>query len=384
MKILIAIGSRANYSSIKSFINACHLNKDINLLIVCFASAVLEEYGNIADMIEIDGYPVKYKLSNLLAGNKPTDMSKSTGLALIDITSVLVNENPDYCVTVGDRFETIATAIASSYSNIRVIHTMGGELSGSIDESIRHAVTKLSHLHFTATEDARLRVIRLGEDPKYVLNVGCPRLDLVKSIIKNPLDAIDIRELEDLGVGSKLDFEKEFAIISMHPVTTSDSILDIRPLIMNVLEHGLQIVCLWPNADSGSAIISKSIRKLRESGYVNQERIKFYKNLPVSIYIKLMNKCSVLIGNSSSGIREGAFIGTPCINIGTRQESRERGPNVIDIPKYEKKRFSKILIEQLNHRKYAQSYLYGNGNACDKMIDAIMLCKPAIQKKFIE
>jgi len=261
---------------------------------------------------------------------------------------------------------------------------MGGELSGSIDESIHHAVTKLAHLHFTATEEAKNRVIRMVENPKYVLNVGCPRIDVVKDIISNPLEEIDILELEELGVGSKINFKERFAIISMHPVTTSEKIVAIDQVIIDILEQGLQIICLWPNADSGSLKISKSIRRLRESGRISQQNIRFYKNLPIHIYVKLMDRCSVLAGNSSSGIREGAFIGTPSINIGSRQEYRERGYNVIDIKEYNKPNFESALAKQLNQKKYAQSNLYGDGNASGRMVETIFSIKPPIQKQFSE
>ena len=325
MKIFIAIGSRANYSSIKSFVHECHKDNKVELIIACFASAILDKYGDVSSLIENEGYPVKYRLSNLLDGDSPFNMAKSTGLALIDITSVLALEKPDYCLTVGDRFETMATAIASSYSNIRLIHTMGGELSGSIDESIRHAITKLSHIHFTASEDARRRVLKMGEDPQYTFNVGCPRLDIVSKTIKEPLSTNEYTELQELGVGSNLDFTQDFALISLHPVTTDEEEININKIIEHCFSKRLQVICLWPNADFGTDKIAKSIRILRESGIVEGKRIKFFKNLPVTIYIKLMNSCKLLIGNSSSGIREGAFIGTPCINLGNRQRDRKRG-----------------------------------------------------------
>jgi len=384
MKIFIAIGSRANYSSIKSFIRACHEDPGIDLIISCFSSAVLEKYGNVSHLIEKEGYPVKYKLSNLLDGNSTFNMAKSTGLALIDISTVIALENPDFCLTVGDRFETMATAIASAYSNVRLIHTMGGELSGSIDESIRHAITKLAHIHFAASEDAYNRILKLGESPQFTFNVGCPRLDVVSEIMNEDIREDEIQLLNELGVGQEIDIDNPFAVISLHPVTTKEEEIDISILIESCLEYDLQVICLWQNADFGTEKIPKSIRTLRESGELSKSSIRFYKNLPVAIYIKLMSKCSMLIGNSSSGIREGAFIGTPCINLGNRQSNRERGPNVIDIPNLEKAHLKSAIQQHLDQQKYPSSTIYGDGNTAERMIKVLKSAKPPLQKTFID
>ena len=264
MKVFISIGSRANYSSIKSFIKCCHEDKEIELIIACFASATLDKYGNVSELIEKEGFPVKYKLINLLDGDSSFNMAKSTGLALIDLTSVLSLEKPDYCLTVGDRFETMATAIASSYSNIRLIHTMGGELSGSIDEGIRHAITKLSHIHFTASKEAYNRVIRMGENPKYTFHVGCPRLDIVAETVED-LTAEEIESLNNLGVGNNINHEKDMAVISMHPVTTDDEDLDINQIIKTCLEritsHMFMAKCRF--RDSQNSKLNTNITRVR-------------------------------------------------------------------------------------------------------------------------
>lgn len=384
MKIFISIGSRANYSSIKSFIRSCHNDKDIDLIIACFASATLDKYGNVSALIESEGYPVTYKMTNLLDGDSPFNMAKSTGLALIDLATVLSQEKPDYCLTVGDRFETMATAIASSYSNIRLIHTMGGELSGSIDEGIRHAITKLAHVHFTASKEACNRVLRMGENPEYTFHVGCPRLDIVSEEINEELNVDDIKSLDELGVGNSLNYNQDFALISLHPVTTNEQPPNINMIIDLCLNKQLQVICLWPNADFGTDKIAKAIRVLRESGHIAKKNIRFYKNLPTSIYIKLMYKCKVLIGNSSSGIREGAFIGTPCINLGNRQNDRERGPNVIDIKSLSEELLSDAIDQHLKIGRYPSSNIYGDGKAAIKMINIIKSIKPSIQKSFFE
>jgi len=178
-KICIFVGSRANYSSIKSVMQAVKSHDKLELKVVLGASALLERYGKVEDLIRNDGFEPDYTFHNIVEGENPTTMAKSTGLGIIEMAMVLDNLKPDFVVVVGDRFEMMSITIAAAYMNIRVIHTMGGEVTGTIDESIRHAITKFAHIHFPANEDARKRIIRMGEDEEYVFNVGCPRIDLV-------------------------------------------------------------------------------------------------------------------------------------------------------------------------------------------------------------
>jgi UDP-hydrolysing UDP-N-acetyl-D-glucosamine 2-epimerase len=178
-KICIVIGSRANYTSIKSAMRAIKEHPDLELQLVVGASALLDRYGEVIEVIERDGFRAAARVYMLIEGETPTTMAKSTGLGLLELPTILGQLQPDIVLTVGDRFETMATALASAYMNIPLAHTMGGEVSGTIDESIRHAVTKFAHIHFPACTQARERIIRLGERPEDVYMVGCPRIDLV-------------------------------------------------------------------------------------------------------------------------------------------------------------------------------------------------------------
>ena len=173
-KICVFVGSRANYSSIKSVMQAVKDHNDLELQVVTGASAILERFGNVDQLIRDDGFIPNYTFHNLVEGENPVTMAKSTGLGLIEMSMILNNLKPDAVVLVGDRFEVMAVAIAAAYMNIPIAHTMGGEVTGTIDESIRHAITKFAHYHFPANEDAKQRLIKLGEDPKHVYNVGCP------------------------------------------------------------------------------------------------------------------------------------------------------------------------------------------------------------------
>jgi UDP-hydrolysing UDP-N-acetyl-D-glucosamine 2-epimerase len=330
-KICAVVGSRANYSSIKSALEAIREEDGLELQLVVAASAVLDRYGSVVDLIEADGFEPLVKLHTLVEGETPVTMAKSTGLGLIELPSVFERLNPDVVITVGDRFETMSTALAAAYMNIPVAHTMGGEVSGNIDESIRHAVTKMWHIHFPASKDAEKRIIKLGEAPQNVHLVGCPRIDLVASVLEGSDDGASLNEsLFAQGVGGEIDLDGPFVIVSQHPVTSEYGEGDeqITATLRAVTDLGLPAIVLWPNADAGSEDISRGIRRWREQGL--GERMHFFKNLPIETYIRLMARTASLVGNSSSGIREGAFIGTPVVNIGRRQEGRERGPNVVD------------------------------------------------------
>jgi UDP-hydrolysing UDP-N-acetyl-D-glucosamine 2-epimerase len=265
---------------------------------------------------------------------------------------------------VGDRFEMMAVTIAAAYMNIRVAHTMGGEVTGTIDESIRHAITKFAHVHFAASEDAKNRIIRLGEDPKYVFNVGCPRMDLVLNEIQKDSSSVLNNLFEKFGgVGSNIfDLNSPFLLVSQHPVTTefgeNKNQIDETLAALNQLK--INTIMLWPNIDAGSDDISKGIRAFREKNKPNW--LHLFKNLPTPVYIHLMKNCICLIGNSSSGVREGATVGTPVVNIGSRQNKREMGENVINVD-YNRTEIVNAIRTQISKGKYTSNGIYGNGTA---------------------
>src|SRR5205814_2764345 len=217
-KICIVVGSRANYSSIKSVMCAVRAHPDLELQLIVGASALLDRFGSVVDVIEADGFEPDAKVTMIVEGETPGTMAKSTGLGLIELPTIFGMLKPDVVVSVGDRFETMATAVAAAYMNIPLAHTMGGEISGTIDESIRHAVTKLSHLHFPANKQAADRIVRMGEDPAAVHVVGCPRIDLVSEISRGNghLESPDWLERE--GVGAHITLDKPFLLVSQHPV----------------------------------------------------------------------------------------------------------------------------------------------------------------------
>ena len=346
-------------------------NPKLELQLILGSSAILDRFGSVKNDIIKDGFKPDFLIDILVEGSSPSTMAKSTGLAMIELSSIFSKIRPDVALTVGDRFENMAFALTAAYMNIIVAHTMGGETSGTIDESIRHAITKFAHLHFPATKDAANRIIKMGEDPKRVFLVGCPRVDLVKQILIKSSKKI----LKDLfhkdGVGQPFDINQPFLLISQHPVTTEFGLGEkqIMTTLNAISKINLPAIILWPNPDAGSDDISRGIRKWREKDLA--KNMYFFKNLNVEKYIHLMNKTVCLIGNSSSGIREGAFIGTPVVNIGTRQDTRLCGSNVIH-SEFNEDKILAAIKKQISKKKYSRQNIYGNGNASKKIISQIL------------
>ncbi len=377
-KICVVIGSRANYSSIKSAMRAIQAHPELELQLILGASAILDRYGSVEKLIEKDGFTPNARIHMLIEGESPATMAKSTGLGLIELPTHFEQMKPDVVLTVGDRFETMATTLAAAYMNIPIAHTMGGEVSGTIDESIRHAVTKFAHIHFPACNGAKERIIKLGELPQHVHMVGCPRIDLVADILKTDDSALS-DHLFDLGVGERFSIDEPFVLVSQHPVTTEygEGEAQITRTLQAVRECDIPAIVLWPNADAGSDDIARGMRKWREKKF--DKNMHFFKNLPIETYVRLMRRTACLIGNSSSGVREGAYIGTPVINVGTRQHGRDRGSNVIDVAS-DKDAIKRAIAKQIAHGRYAMEPIYGDGCAGERIANILAKESVDVQK----
>jgi UDP-hydrolysing UDP-N-acetyl-D-glucosamine 2-epimerase len=307
-------------------------------------------------------------------------MAKSTGLGLLELPTLFELLKPDVVVTVGDRFETMATAVAGAYMNIPLAHTMGGEVTGTIDESIRHAITKLAHIHFPANQGAADRIIRLGEDPRAVHVVGCPRIDLVSEIVSSGGAELDAEWLDREGVGGHISTDKPFLLVSQHPITTEygQGEEQIGETLMALHELQMPTVMLWPNIDAGSEDVSRGMRKFREDH--RPEYMRFYKNFPVETYLRLMKSAACLVGNSSASIREGAFVGTPAVNIGSRQDGRERGSNVMDVA-HTRGAIVDAVRTQIEHGPYAPEHIYGDGQTGARIANVLSTTSLHVQKR---
>ncbi len=379
-KVCVVIGSRANYSSIKSVMRAVTAHPDLRLQLIVGASALLDRFGSVVDLIEQDGFVPDAKVTMIVEGETPGTMAKSTGLGLIEFPTIFEILKPDVVVSVGDRFETMATAVAASYMNIAVAHTMGGEVSGTIDESIRHAVTKLAHVHFPANEQAATRIVRMGEDPSTVHVVGCPRVDLVAEILADGQGVDTASWLNREGTGADLELDGPFLLVSQHPVTTEygQGESQIGETLMALETLRLPTIMLWPNADAGSDDVSRGIRKFRE--HRRPDYARFFKNLPIDTFVRLMARCACAIGNSSAPLREGAFIGVPTVNVGTRQSGRDRAANVIDAP-HDREAIVDAVRRQIRHGSYPSSHLYGDGGAGIRIADLLATAPLRLQKR---
>ncbi len=358
---------------------AIQAHPDLELQVILGGSGLVDKFGDLEGILERDGFSIDEKVYMQVEGDKPNAMVKTAGLGMLGLADVYERLQPDFVIVIGDRYEVMAATVAAAYMNIRVAHTMGGEVTGTIDESIRHAITKFAHVHFPANKEAADRIIKLGEKESDVFTVGCPRIDNIKRILDNDSSIpYDIYEKEG-GVGPKFNLDDPFILVSQHSVTTeySEAKEQITETIRACMRTGLNIVMLWPNADAGSEGISTGIRRYREQ--FPNAKIHVFKNLPISVYVRLMKNTACLVGNSSSGIREGAFIGTPCVNVGTRQNGRERGQNVIDAAD-EENAIYEAIEKQIAHGPYSSETIYGDGHAGEKIAEILSKVDVSVQK----
>lgn len=375
-KVCIVVNSRANYGRIKSVLEAVRDHNDLELQLVVGASALLFRFGNALEIIEADGFDPVATVYSIVEGETPTTMAKSTGLAILELATLFENIAPDTALTVADRFETMATAVAASYMNIPLAHTQGGEITGSIDESVRHAVTKLSHLHFPATERAAEYLVRMGENPARVHMTGCPSIDV--------LSETDLSLPHDLlqrygGVGAPIDLSEPYLVVLQHPVTTEfgEGFEQINQTLQAVHRLDMQSIWLWPNVDAGSDHVAKGLRVHREQHATS--KIHFFRHFSVEDYARLMNSSACVVGNSSSALREGSYLGVPAVNVGTRQQGRERGLNVVDVG-YDADEIEAAIAKQIGRGRFERSLLFGDGKAGRRIADLLASEDVSIQK----
>jgi UDP-hydrolysing UDP-N-acetyl-D-glucosamine 2-epimerase len=376
-RVCVVINNRANYGRIKSALTAIKADPRLELQLLVGSSTLLDRFGEARLVIERDGFKIDASFYSIIEGENPTTMAKSTGLAIIELSTLFDRFKPDIVLTIADRFETMATAVAASYMNIPVAHTQGGEVTGSIDESVRHAVTKLAHIHFPATKLAAAYVERMGEPADTVFWVGCPSIDVVAELdLALPADVFERYG----GVGAPIDPAEPYLLVLQHPVTTEygSGLAQIKQTLAAVDRIGIQAVWLWPNVDAGSDDVSKGLRVHRE--HRPNSRIRFYKNFAVEDYVRLIANASCQIGNSSSALREGAFLGTPAVNIGTRQQGREHEKNV-RFAGYDAGQIEAAIRAQLAHGRYPRSKLFGDGNAGARIADILATVQLKVQKQ---
>lgn len=377
-KICTIVASRANYGRVKSLLKAIQDHPDLELQLVVGASALLYRFGQVINIIKDDGFEIAGKVYSIVEGENLTTMAKSTGLAIQELATLFEHFEPDVVLTVADRFETLGTAVAASYMNICLAHTQGGEVSGSIDESVRHAITKLAHLHFTTNEESAQILKRMGENPDRIFITGCPAIDVAKNA---PREFGEDYWHKYGGVGPSLDYSAPYLVVIQHPVTTEygAGMDQINETLAAIKQSGVQTVWLWPNVDAGSDAISKGLRVFRERHPTVP--VHFYRNFSPEDYVTLMMNCACIVGNSSSAIREGAFLGTPAVNIGSRQEGRTRGKNVVDVP-YDSQAILGAIQSQIKNGPYESEAIYGDGTAGEQIAKLLAEVELNIKKRF--
>ncbi len=378
-KVCIVITARPSYSRIRSALYAIRDHPDLELQIVSAASMLLDRYGKTVSHVEQDGFKVDARVFMVLEGENLVTSAKTTGLGLIELATTFDNLHPDMVVTIADRYETIATAVAAAYMNIPLVHMQGGEVTGNIDEKVRHAITKLADIHLVTTEKARERVIRMGEDPSKVFVTGCPSIDLAEEVLRDPGEEIDPFEKYG-GVGATVDLSNGYLVVMQHPVTTeySEARRQVTETLFAIKELGLPTLWFWPNVDAGSDGVSKGIRAFRE--IESPTNIHFFKDIPPIDFLRMVYRSRCIVGNSSVAIRECSYLGVPAVNIGTRELGRERGPNVIDVD-YDRNAIKAAILQQINGSKPPRVHLYGDGRAGEHIADILAKVPLDISKR---
>jgi UDP-hydrolysing UDP-N-acetyl-D-glucosamine 2-epimerase len=377
-KVCVVVTARPSYARAKTVLEAIRDHPDLELQLIVGASALLDRYGNTIRHIEEDGFDISARVYMILEGENLVTSAKSTGLGMVELATALDNLRPDVVVTIADRFETMATAVAASYLNIPLAHIQGGEITGSIDEKVRHSVTKLANLHFPATQLAAERVLRMGERPETVFATGCPSIDLAARALSNRGKPFDPFERYG-GVGRQVDLRDGYVVVMQHPVTTEyeDARRHVNETLYAVSELGIPALWFWPNVDAGSDGTSKAIRAFREKEA--PDTIHFFKNMTPEDFLVLLINSQCIVGNSSVAIREASFLGVPAVDIGTRQSGRERGVNVLSVP-YCRTEILQAMKCQLQKRRYPSDHLYGDGRAGER-IAAVLASEPLSTEK---
>lgn len=366
-KVAVIINNRANYARIKSFLISANKSKKIDLMLILASSCLMEKFGNIEKIIKKDKLKIFKKIYTIVEGDKPVTMAKSTALEINELSNIFENSRPDLVLAIADRYETMSIAIASTYMNIPLAHTQGGEITGSIDESVRHSVTKLANIHFPANQKAKKNLEKMGEDKKNIFNVGCPSIDLARSIQKKKINLNQFIKKNKFIANKRItDNFKDYIIVVQHPVTTEyyDTKFQITQTIKAISKLKCNTIWLWPNVDSGSDIISKQLRISREKGEL--ENTIFGKNCSPEEFLILLNNSKCIVGNSSVGIREASYLGVPCVNIGNRQNGRQKAKNVVNVVSDQRK-IVKAIKAQIKKKKFKKSKLYGDGFTGQRM-----------------
>ena len=375
-KVCVVLIDRANYGRLKPVMRAIDRHPELELQTVAAGTMVLERFGRPVDVVRNDGFRIDGEIYTELEGSTPGSMAKSVGFGVVEFSSEFQRLKPDLVLLIGDRYEALAAAIAAAYMNICIVHVQGGEVSGSIDESARHAISKFAHYHFPSTKRSGDYLIRMGEAPETVLGIGCPSSDIARELDRR----LDPAVINNLGSGATIDLNLPFLLVIFHPTTTryGGEQEQMQQLLEALGRMKQQTVLLWPNIDAGSDRISKAVRVFRDQ--VNPDWLRVLTNLSPENYLRVLASTSCAVGNSSSFVRDAGYFGTPVVLVGERQEGRETDAHVTHVEPVADS-IAATIARQLEHGRYAPSTLYGDGYAADRIAEALARLTPYLQKR---
>ncbi|XP_053321783.1 bifunctional UDP-N-acetylglucosamine 2-epimerase/N-acetylmannosamine kinase [Spea bombifrons] len=378
LRVCVATCNRADYSKLAPIMFGIKAEPDqFELSVVVIGSHLIDDYGNTYRMIEQDDFDIQARLHTIVRGEDEAAMVESVGLALVKLPDVLNRLKPDIIVVHGDRFDALALATTAALMNIRILHIEGGEVSGTIDDSIRHAITKLGHYHVCCTRSAEQHLIAMCEDHDRILLAGCPSYDKLLNV-KNK----DYMSIIRMWLGDDVKPE-EYIVALQHPVTTDirHSVKMFEFTLDALLSFNKRTLVLFPNIDAGS---KEMVRVMRKKGIEHHPNFRAVKHVPFEQFIQLVAHAGCMIGNSSCGVREAGAFGTPVINLGTRQTGRETGENVLHVRDADTENKIIHALQLQFGKRYPCSKIYGDGNAVPrivKFLKSINLVEP-LQKKF--
>jgi UDP-hydrolysing UDP-N-acetyl-D-glucosamine 2-epimerase len=380
-RVCFPITSRAYYGRSQLLIRKLHAHPDIELELMLGGSILLDKYSrHIADDIEASGFNISGSFLNVIEGGNHVAMAKTACLTALEFTNGLHTIDPDIVVICGDRFEQLAIAMTAAYLNFTLAHIEGGDVTGSIDESVRHAITKLSHIHFVTNEDAERRVLAMGEDPRYVFNTGSLDVEVASRVTT----MLSTDGINAYGVGHRVDITRPFLLVIQHPVTTERANREHLEATLNaVAQLALPTIWFWPNPDAGTGEMSEMLRHVREQHGALTERMRFITNIPVDEFVSLLRQAACLVGNSSAGIKECSYLGTPVVNIGARQQGRLIAEHVRNVP-YEVEAIRGAITAQLAHGRYPSSSIYYRPDTSDRILEVLATTDLYTQKRFFE
>lgn len=375
-KVAVVMVDRANYGRLQPVLAAIEAHPALELCVIAGGTMVLERFGRATDVVERDGHAISQEVYMELEGSSPITMAKSVGLGVIEFSSALQQEKPDVVFLIGDRYEALSAAIATAYMNICLVHAQGGEVSGSIDESARHAISKFAHYHIPATKRSADFLVRMGERPDTILTVGCPSTDLAASLQGDPPTEL----VNSRGSGATIDLSKPYLLTVFHPVTTEfgGEAIQTRELMTALHRVGMPTLLLWPNIDAGSDHVSKEIRRFRDRH--KPDWLRVIVNLTPEDYARVLQHSACAVGNSSSFVRDAGCYGTPVVLTGSRQNGREWDEHVTHVP-VEADVVESAIKAQVSHGRYPISHLYGDGKVSGRIAEVLAELTPYLQKR---